>query len=108
MSRWAPTHSQAAPGYCVPFLAGVKRNDLSRIRPPVRIEHAAQLAHRVERALGEDGFHVSHLVEPDAVLAGYAAARIDARLHDLGHSLVHSLAFIRIVRAVGDVGMKIS
>src|SRR6266481_4621056 len=108
MCRWGRTHSQPGPGNCVPFLAGVKRHDLSRIRPPIRIEHAAQLAHRVERALGKDRFHVSHLVEPDAVLAGDAAARIDARPHDLGHRLMHSLSFFRIVRAVGDVGMKIS
>src|SRR5450759_1186345 len=104
----ACTRSQATAGHGVPFLAGVNRNDLPRIRPPLRIEHRAQLAHGVERALGKDGFHVSHLVEPNTVLTRDAAARIDACLHDLGHRLVHSLAFDRIVRAVGDVRMKIS
>src|SRR3979409_239122 len=97
MSRRDWTRSQPAPRNRVPFLTAVNRNDLARVRPPVGIEHRPQLAHRVERVFGEDGFHVSHLVETDAVLAGNTAARIDARLHYLGHRLVHPLALVRIV-----------
>src|SRR5712671_5936576 len=85
MSRCDWTHSQPASRHRIPFLTTVSWNDLSGIRPPVGIEHRSQVAHRVERVFGEDGFHVSHLVETDAVLARDAAARIDARLHYLGH-----------------------
>src|SRR5205085_11277308 len=86
----------------------VHRYHFARIRPMVRVEDFAQLAHRVERALGEDRLHVAHLVETDAVLAGYAAAGGDAGLHDLDHRLVHPLALGRIIGAVGDVRVEIS
>ena len=42
------------------------------------------------------------------MLASDAAAGVDARLHDLSHRLVHALALVGIVRAVGDVGMEIA
>src|SRR2546423_11322057 len=72
------------------------------------IEYAAQLAHGVERSLGKDRFHVTHLVEPNSMLTGDASAGVNARLHDLSHCLVNSLALGRIIGAVGNVGMKIS
>src|SRR5207248_207686 len=49
--------------HTVPLLARVHRYHLAGIRPMVRVEDSAQLAHRVERALGEDRLHVAHLVE---------------------------------------------
>src|SRR3954469_12863422 len=91
----------------MPFLARVQRHDLTGIRSTVGVEDSAQLAHRVERSLGEDRLHITHLVETDAVLPRYAAARGDARLHDLDHRLVYTLALGGIIGTVGDVGMEI-
>src|SRR2546423_1414101 len=93
---------------CLPLSARVYRDDLSGIRAALRIEHRSQLAHRVERCLVEDGFHVSHLVQADTMLAGYAATRVDARLHDLLHRAMHALALRRIIRAIGNVGVQVA
>src|SRR5438270_11576661 len=83
--------------YTMPFLARVYRHDLARIRAMLWVEHAAQLAHRVKRSLGEDRLHVTHLVESNAVLTGDASTRRNTRPHARSHRLVYSLAAGRII-----------
>ena len=98
----------AALGARAPLAAGVHRDHLARVGALVGVEDPAHRAHRRQGLRVEDQGHVVELVGAHAVLAGDAAARRDARRHDLPAGRVHPLGQVGVAAVEADVGVQVA
>src|SRR6185436_20391880 len=89
-------------------LAAVEREDLGRVQEPLGVEHRldAHLQGEVDR--GELHPHQVALLDADAVLAGEAAADVDAQLEDLGACFLGPLGLTLVVGVVEDERMQVA
>src|SRR5204862_2418164 len=79
-----------------------RRHHLAGVRALVGIEGAAELLERSQVVLAEHLRHVALLVDPDAVLAGDRASRLDAGQDNLPRQLLGPLRLALRAPVVAD------
>ena len=72
-----------------------RRQHLARVREARRVERPPHPLEHLEVALGEHRRHRARLVDPDAVLAGQRAARVDAGAEDRVRERLRTLVLAR-------------
>src|SRR3954447_18243129 len=91
------------------FAAEARRREyLSRIREPVRIEGAAKTTHHGEVFLAEHELHRARLVGADTMLAGDRAAGLDAELENLRRERLGALGLAVDATVVEHEWMQIA
>ena len=81
---------------------------LVRVEQPARIEGRLDAALLVQLARAELHRHQVALLHADAVLAGQAAAHLDAQLQDVGAELLRLVEAVRIVGVEHDQRMQVA
>ena len=85
-----------------------QREDFAWIQRALRIECTVDAAHEIEIGVGEEKRHQFTFFHTDAVLAGEAAADLDAVANDFGGCLHGALELFVVAQIVENDGMKIA
>src|SRR6056297_1331869 len=85
-----------------------KRKHLRRVQEPMRVEDVLHAKLGLEIVGRELRRHKIALLDADAVLAGQAAARLDAELQDLGAERLAALQVAGLVRIEKDEGVHVA